>query len=184
MTETYGKIYHVLGLEESILSKWLYTQSSLQIQCNPYQITNGIFHRIRAKKFTICMETQKTLNSQSNLVKEKRTWRNQAPWFHTILQSYSHQNGMVGLPWWCSGWESACRCRGHGFEPLSGKIPHATEQLGPWATTTEPARLEPVFRNKRRHDSERPMHRDEEWSPLAATRESPRTETKIQHSQK
>ena len=36
----------------------------------------------------------------------------------------------------------------------------------------------------RGHDSERPAHRDEEWSPLAATRESPRTETKTQHSQK
>ena len=33
-------------------------------------------------------------------------------------------------------------------------------------------------------DSERPAHRDEEWPPLAATRESPRTETKTQHSQK
>ena len=31
-------------------------------------------------------------------------------------------------------------------------------------------------------DGERPAHRDEEWSPLAATRESPRTETKTQHS--
>ena len=30
----------------------------------------------------------------------------------------------------------------------------------------------------------RPSHRDEEWPPLAATRESPRTETKTQHSQK
>ena len=27
-------------------------------------------------------------------------------------------------------------------------------------------------------DTERPAHRDEEWPPLAATRESPRTETK------
>ena len=35
------------------------TQSNLQIQCNPYQITNGIFHRIRTKNFTICMETQR-----------------------------------------------------------------------------------------------------------------------------
>ena len=35
-------------------------------------------------------------------------------------------------------------------------------------------------------DSERPTHRDEdeEWPPLAAIRESPRTETKTQHSQK
>ena len=65
-----------------------------------------------------------------------------------------------GLPWWCSGWESACQCRGHGFEPWSGKIPHATEQLSPWATTTEPARLEPVLHNKRGRNSERPVHRD------------------------
>ena len=90
-----------------------------------------------------------------------------------------------GLPWWRSGWESACQCRGHGFEPWSGKIPHAAEQLGPWATITEPAGLEPVLRNKRGRDSERPTHRnEEEWPPLAATRESPRTEMKTQHSQK
>ena len=36
----------------------------------------------------------------------------------------------------------------------------------------------------RGRDSERPAHRDEEWPPLAATRESPRTDTKTQHSQK
>ena len=89
-----------------------------------------------------------------------------------------------GLPWWRSGWESACRCREHGFEPWSGRIPHAAKQLGPWATTTEPARLEPVLRNKRGRDSERPAHRNEEWPPLAATGESPHTETKTQHSQK
>ena len=44
-----------------------------------------------------------------------------------------------GLPWWHSGYESACQGRGHGFEPWSGKIPHAAEQLSPCATTTEPA---------------------------------------------
>ena len=71
---------------------------------------------------------------------------------------------------------------GHGFEPWCGKIPHAAEQLGPWATTTEPARLEPVLRSKRGRDSERPVHRDEEWPLLAETRESPRTETKTQHA--
>ena len=90
----------------------------------------------------------------------------------------------IGLPWWCSGWESAYWCRGHGFEPWSEKIPHATEQLGPWATITEPARLEPVLRNKRGRDSERPTYRNEEWPPLAAAGGSPRTETKTQHRQK
>ena len=29
-----------------------------------------------------------------------------------------------------------------------------------------------------------PAHHDDEWPPLAATRESPRTETKTRHSQK
>ena len=53
---------------------------NLQIQCNFYQITNGIFHRTRMKNFTICMETQKILNSQSNLEKEKWSWRNQPSW--------------------------------------------------------------------------------------------------------
>ena len=38
---------------------------------------------------------------------------------------------ILGLPWWRSGWDSACQCRGHGFVPRSGKIPHAAEQLGP-----------------------------------------------------
>ena len=91
---------------------------------------------------------------------------------------------ITGLPWWHSGWESACRCRGHGFEPWSGKSPHAAEQLGPWAIITEPACLEPVLRYKRGRDNERPAHRDEEWPPLATTRESPCTETKTQHSHK
>ena len=49
------------------------TQSNLQIQCNPYQATNGIFHRARTNNFTIYMEIQKTLNSQGNHEKKNRT---------------------------------------------------------------------------------------------------------------
>ena len=71
------------------------TESNLQIQCNPYQTTNGIFQRTSTKNFTICLETQKTPNSQSNLEKEKQSWRNQAPALQTILQSYSNQHSMV-----------------------------------------------------------------------------------------
>ena len=33
-----------------------------------------------------------------------------------------------GLPWWYSGQESLCQCRGHGFCPY---MPHATERLSP-----------------------------------------------------
>ena len=95
MTGTDRKIYHVLGLEESLVSKWLYSQGNLHIQCNTYQITNGIFHRTRIQNFTICMETPKTPNSQSNLEKGKQSWRNQPSWLQTILQSYSHQDCMT-----------------------------------------------------------------------------------------
>ena len=48
------------------------TQSNLQTQCNPYQVTKGIFHRTRTKHFTICMEAQKTLKSQSSLEKQMK----------------------------------------------------------------------------------------------------------------
>ena len=71
------------------------TKCSLQIQHDPYQITNGIFHRPRSKNFTIHMETQKTPNSQSSLEKEEWSRRNQLSWLQTTLQSYSHQDSMV-----------------------------------------------------------------------------------------
>ena len=70
-------------------------QSNLQIQCNPYQATNDIFHRTRTNNFIICMETQETSSSQSNLEKEQWNWRNQHSWIQTILQSYNHQDSMV-----------------------------------------------------------------------------------------
>ena len=48
----------------------------------------------------------------------------------------------------------------------------------------KPMCLEPVLRNKRSHRNEKPVHRNEEQPPLAATRESPRAATKTQCSQK
>ena len=53
------------------------TQSNLQIQGNSYQATNGIPHRAGTNNFTICMEIQKTSNSQSYLEKEEGNWMNQ-----------------------------------------------------------------------------------------------------------
>ena len=42
------------------------TQSNLQIQCNPYQITQDIFHRTRTNNPNIYMEPQKTRNCFHN----------------------------------------------------------------------------------------------------------------------
>ena len=56
----------------TMLPNTIYRFSAISIK-----ITNGIFHRTRTKNFTIHMEIQKTLNSQSSLEKEEWSWRNQ-----------------------------------------------------------------------------------------------------------
>ena len=84
-----------LGRKNQYCENGYTTKRNLQIQCDPYQISNGIFHTTRTKTFIIHMETQKTLNSQRSLEKEEWSWRNQPSWFQITLQSYSHQDSMV-----------------------------------------------------------------------------------------
>ena len=43
----------------------------------------------------------------------------------------------VGFPWWLSGKELTCQYRRHRLDPWWGKIPRATENLSPCATTIE-----------------------------------------------
>ena len=57
----------------SIVNKVIYRFNAI----NPYQATNNIFQRTRTNNFTICMEIQKTSNSQSNLEKKEWNSRNQ-----------------------------------------------------------------------------------------------------------
>ena len=77
-----------LGRKNQYCENDFTTKCNLQVQCDPYQITNGIFHRIRTKNFTVHMETQKTLNSQSNLEKEEWSFLTSA--YSTKLQSSRH----------------------------------------------------------------------------------------------
>ena len=79
----------------AILPKAIYRFNAIPIN----QATNGIFHRTRTNIFTIYMEIQKTLNSQSNLEKEEWNWRNQHAWLQTILQSHSHLDSMILEQW-------------------------------------------------------------------------------------
>ena len=41
------------------------------------------------------------------------------------------------LLWGFNDWESTCQCRGRRFDPCSGKIPQAVEQLSPSTTAAE-----------------------------------------------
>ena len=70
-----GKTYHAQGLEELIFLKYHTTHGSLQIQCNPYQNINSIFHKTGRNISKIRTETRNTLSSQNNLEKVQWSWR-------------------------------------------------------------------------------------------------------------
>ena len=79
----------LLDWENQCWENYYTTQSDLQLQCTPYQITNGFFFFLTEleQKITVYMEAQKIPNSQCNLEKEKQSLRNHVSWLQTILHT-------------------------------------------------------------------------------------------------
>ena len=74
------------------------TQRNLQIQCNPYQMTQDISHRTTTNNPKVYMEPQKTQNCQSNPEEQKPSRKHNSPKLQAILQNHSHQDSMVLVP--------------------------------------------------------------------------------------
>ena len=67
MTQTDGKIYHVINIVKDDYT----IQGNLQIQFNPYQITNGIFYKTRTKKILEFVWRHKILQITKAILRKK-----------------------------------------------------------------------------------------------------------------
>ena len=79
----------------NIVKMTILLKSIYRFNAIPIKLPMEFFMELEQKNLKICMETQKTPNSQSSLEGKQRSWRNQPPWLQTILQSYSNQDNMV-----------------------------------------------------------------------------------------
>ena len=114
------KVFHVHGLEESILLKRSYYPNQSTDSMQP-QNTSGILHRNRKSNHKIYMEPHKTQNSQSYPEQKGENWRNQLPDFKL------YYNTTVKKPAWC--WYQNRSIDQRNRTEASGATPHICNHL-------------------------------------------------------
>ena len=75
---------------KTILLKWRYNLRQSTDSMQSHKSNNDVFHRTRTSYFKICMDKQKTLNSQ-NRFSGKNSRKYHVTYLQTLLQSYSNQ---------------------------------------------------------------------------------------------
>ena len=71
------------------------TQGNFHVQLNPYQNTIDFLPRVGTNNLKICVESEKTPNSQGNIKKENHIWGHHSARFQVVLQSCGHQDSVV-----------------------------------------------------------------------------------------
>ena len=79
----------------NIVQMTILTKCNLQMQCDPYQITNGIFRELEQKHSEFIWKHKRPQIAKAVLRKKRWSWRNHRSRLQVILQSYSHQDSMV-----------------------------------------------------------------------------------------
>ena len=80
------------------------TLRDLQIQCNPYQNSTGLFCRNRKGDFWIHMKLQGAANSQKNLEKEEES-RKADYQFQNLVQNHKQCGTGIRTDLWTNGIE-------------------------------------------------------------------------------
>ena len=115
----------------------------------PFSIANGIWLNLFGKLYEINfvgveqieLSLRKILdiiNSDIWSLRRPKPWPSVLKLQHQVPRRAFKTQTVGGYPWWFSDWEATYQHRGHKFDPCSRKIPHASEHLSLFATTTEP----------------------------------------------